>query len=252
MLPVERWLSSDELKRIYSSEYWNDIEIERKKEWWIDEKGAGQLLSYLESSGLQAEFNAAKKIIAALPGDKLIVADLAAGTGWASALLTRIPRVARVHAVEISDHRIGELFEKTFRLLDGDEAKIRRYLGSFYSLNFSDSSIDVAFLSQAFHHADKPFFLLMEIHRVLKQGGSVILAGEHFINFARIIKRFIKSTLIERKPSLSFYSLFPPDPVLGDHYYRISDYYFLAYSLGFKIELYRLDTGNAMYILTKT
>ena len=31
LAPVERWITDDELKDIYSSSYWNDIEDEKRK-----------------------------------------------------------------------------------------------------------------------------------------------------------------------------------------------------------------------------
>ena len=30
--PILEWLNSEEIKKIYSSSYWNDIEVEKKKD----------------------------------------------------------------------------------------------------------------------------------------------------------------------------------------------------------------------------
>ena len=33
--PIQQWISNQALESVYSSQYWNDIEAEKKKEWWI-------------------------------------------------------------------------------------------------------------------------------------------------------------------------------------------------------------------------
>jgi ubiquinone/menaquinone biosynthesis C-methylase UbiE len=252
MIPVVSWLSQEELSEIYSSSYWNDLEKEKQKAWWIeDDQQKDRLIDYLRTSSLLDEFADAQSVILKTGQQNLVVADLAAGTGWASALLSKLDQVQAVHSVDISQHRIGSLFEHTCLALQANQWKINRYLGSFYSLELNDSSIDVVFLSQAFHHAHQPFLLLQEISRVLKQGGMALLIGEHHISSLKIIKRIFKTLLQEGRFTTNFYELFKPHPIMGDHYYRVSDYFFIAKSLGFNVLLSRLRSGNAMYILTK-
>ena len=78
-----------------------------------------------------------------------------------------------------------------------------------------------------------------------------LLIGEHHISSLKVIKRIFKTLLQEGRFTTDFYELFKPDPIMGDHYYRVSDYFFIAKSLGFNVLLSRLRSGNAMYILTK-
>ncbi|MCB9721132.1 MAG: class I SAM-dependent methyltransferase [Candidatus Omnitrophica bacterium] len=249
---VEKWISDEELNSVYSSTYWNDVEQERSKFWWIEGGDYEKCRTYLESGHLMHEFQRSIEYIDALRGESLRVADLAAGIGWTSVLLSRLSKVAEVHSVEISKHRIGPLFEQCVEMFAGEVDKIYRYLGSFYDLHFDDRSMDVIFMSQAFHHADKPFKLLAECDRVLKPGGRIIIVGEHYMSRYKIFKRILTSLAMNKKWTTNFYELFPPDEELGDHYYRVSDYYFLFGSMGFKLQHYSVASDRLIYVADKS
>jgi len=250
---VVNLLADKDLSTVYSSEYWNSIEDEKKKHWWIDDNGE-LLIDFLNKSGLLDEYKSAESYIKQSKSSCLIsVADLAAGTGWTSAFISRLPEVGVIHAIEISRHRLGELFEKTVKVLQGDPNKIKRYLGSFYDTKLGDATIDVVILSQAFHHSDEPHLLLAEVSRILKNGGKALLIGEHFIGWKTFLKRCVSVLVRERRFTISFFDLFPPDSASegGDHYYRVSDYFLMAKKFGFNISMQKLKSKNVMYILTK-
>jgi SAM-dependent methyltransferase len=251
MRNVENWLSEEQLDAIYTSSYWNNVDEEKKKHWWIEAGDYAKCLDYLESSKLLYQYRESEKFIGDSLQDSLIVADLAAGIGWTSALLSKLPQVSEVHSVEISKHRLGPLFEHSVKMLTGEDSKIFRYLGSFYDLHFENNSIDVIYLSQAFHHADKPLNLLVECDRVLKNRGRIVLVGEHHIGVKRIIKRFLFTLLRRKKVTADFYELFPPDEVLGDHYYKRSDYYFMFGAMGYDVKHQALDGENVIYVADK-
>lgn len=248
---VQRWLSEEELSRLYTAAYWNDIEEEKKKEWWIEDGNYERCRRYLRRSRLMHEFRQAEEFIREIPGSHLRVADLAAGIGWTSALLSRIDTVAEVHSVDISIHRIERLFPHSVAMFDGEGCKVQRYLGSFYDLKLDDASLDVIFLSQAFHHADRPLQLMIECDRVLRNGGRIIMVGEHGIGTLRLVKRFIKVLLQQGKVVTDFRALFPPDPVLGDHYYRRSDYYFLFDAMSYAVKHRVASTGQTIFVADK-
>ena len=251
MRTIEKWLTDEELKSIYTSLYWNDIEEEKKKEWWIEDGDYEKCLNYLKTSKLLYEYKEAEKFVKDFKGKSLKIADLAAGIGWTSALLSKLPNIGEIHAVEISKHRLGSLFENSVRMFSGEEKKIFRYLGSFYDLKFKNKSIDIIFLSQAFHHADKPLKLLIECDRVLKYNGRIILVGEQYIGYKKIIRKFL-SILVKRKSVVTnFYKMFKADHMLGDHYYRHSDYDFIFVSMGYDLKHQHLDTKNVIYIADK-
>jgi SAM-dependent methyltransferase len=249
--PVQRWLSDDELNVIYTSSYWNDIEAEKTKEWWIEDGSYERCRNYLEGSKLLLEYRQAELLVGEMPGRELQIADLAAGIGWTSALLSRLESVAAVHCVEISCHRLERLFPHSLAMFQGNGAKIRRYLGSFYELKLADGSIDAVFLSQAFHHADRPMKLISECDRILKPGGRIILVGEHWIRSGAVIRRFLTTLLRRRRFVTDFRSLFPPDPVFGDHYYRRSDYHLLFSTMGYRVRDQVAATGHLLYVADK-
>ena len=188
MRDVVSQITEKQLENIYTSEYWNDINEEKKKEWWIEDGNYKRCLNFLNQS-LMTEYKSSETFINNYNGDNIKVADLAAGIGWTSVLISKLKKVKEVHSVEISKHRIGILFENSVKMLLGEENKLFRYLGSFYDLKFGDNSIDIVYMSQAFHHADAPLKLLYECDRVLKDNGRIILVGEHYIGIKRILIR---------------------------------------------------------------
>jgi ubiquinone/menaquinone biosynthesis C-methylase UbiE len=251
LTPVQRWLSAEELGRIYTSGYWNDVEAERHKEWWIEDGDYDRCRRYLQRSKLLSEYEQAEKFVRDLPGRDLQVADLAAGIGWTTALLSRIESVAEVHAVEISGHRLERLFPHCMSMFGGRCEKVRRYLGSFYDLKLPERSMDVVFLSQAFHHANRPLRLMAECDRVLKSAGRIVMVGEHVVGLAWLVRRCVKVLLTQGRATLSFRKLFPPDAVLGDHYYRLSDYEFLFDAIGYRLEHCVAATGQRIFVADK-
>lgn len=254
MKPVTRWLSDQQLAQIYTAEFWNDVATEKTKEWWIGDGDYTRCMEYLASSGLLREYAQAERFVrefAAGRPSPIVVADLAAGIGWTSANLSKVDEVSEVCAVEISEHRLDGLFEHAVKMMSGDETKIARYLGSFYDLQFDDGSIDLVFLSQAFHHADNPFRLLTECDRVLRPGGRIIITGEHFASMRLILRRFASLLVRQHRLTTNFFELFPPDPVLGDHYYRASDYSFMFGTIGYALQHELVDNSKCIYIADK-
>ncbi len=254
LAPIERWVDDTFLNSIYSSQYWNDLEEEKGKEWWIadgSEAAFARLRGYLEGSGLLDDYRIAERFVAQLPRRDLTVADLAAGIGWTASLFSRLPNVASVHAVEISRHRLDLLLPQAVRMFGGDAAKVKRSLGSFYELKFPPQSLDVVFLASAFHHAANPLRLLTETDRVLRPGGYLILTGENVIGTWNIVRRMIRTLLRERRLCTNFYELFPPEEAMGDHYYRISDYYFFNQLLGYRVVSFDVSRHRTATIIAE-
>jgi ubiquinone/menaquinone biosynthesis C-methylase UbiE len=251
MEAVERWLPEQEAHQVYTAGYWNDLDTERRKELWIDADDHESCRRYLESSKLLLEYQEAEPYVRQMSGQQLQVVDLAAGIGWTSALLSKLGNVAEVHAVDISWHRLELQFPHCVTMLGGRAEKIRRYLGSFYDLKLADHSMDVAFLSHAFHHADDPRKLLTECDRVLKANGRIVVVGEHEIGALMIVRRFLAVLLRQRMLVTGFHRLFPPDPVLGDHYYRRTEYKQLFASAGYRLRHHLAASGNAIYVADK-
>jgi ubiquinone/menaquinone biosynthesis C-methylase UbiE len=183
--------------------------------------------------------------------ENLRILDLAAGIGWTSALLSKLPCVAEVHAVEISRHRLELLFPHAVTMFAAQADKIHRYLGSFYDIQLSKQSMDVVYLSQAFHHAERPLHLLTECDRILKPGGRILIIGEPGITRRQVARRFLATIIRSGKIVTDFYQLFPPDRESGDHYYRVADYYFMFRSSGYRLQHVTLGSGNVAFVADK-
>lgn len=251
MREIDSWLTDAELGAIYSTEYWNDIEAEKHKPWWIEDGDYDRCRHYLEASRLMLEYRQAESWVREMSRESLRILDLAAGIGWTSALLSKLDCVAEVHAVEISRHRLERLFPHAVVMFAAREDKIHRYLGSFYDLQLPKQSMDVVYLSQAFHHADRPLQLVTECDRILRPGGRLLIIGEPRITRRQVIRRFFGELLRTRKIVLDFYELFPTDRESGDHYYRRADYYFMFRSLGYRFQHKALASGNIAYVADK-
>jgi ubiquinone/menaquinone biosynthesis C-methylase UbiE len=177
--------------------------------------------------------------------------DLAAGIGWCSAEFSKLNCINKVHAVEISKHRLDLLFPKAMKMFDGVNKKVNRYLGSFYDIKLPSKSIDIVFMSQAFHHAENPFKLMCESDRLVKDDGTIILMGEHYIGYFRMLKRIVSHFMKTGKINFNFHKLWKPDIKLGDHYYRVKDYYFMFEILGYDLTHIKIDSNSVIYIANK-
>jgi predicted methyltransferase len=117
------------------------------------------------------------KAVGLRPG--MVVADIGAGTG----LFTRLfaPLVVpegKVYAVDIA-----ESFVKHIERQAAAEglANVQGIVCTPDSVNLPPESIDLAFLSDVYHHFEFPYKTMRSIHRALKPRGAVVL-----IDFQRI------------------------------------------------------------------
>lgn len=245
---TERWLSEAEVREIEYAEYWNDVEAEREKPWNIADGDFARLEGYLAETGLRDDLHACLGAIGRpLSGSGI---DLAAGTLWAAPLLLAAGDVQRLYCLEFSRHRLLELGPRVLDHYGVDHDRIVLAYGSFYELRLPDDALDFAFLSQAFHHADRPAALLAELRRVLRPGGVAILVGEHVVRprdyaayYARALASLAPGGVRRRVPGADAEirrtlrpraaDLLPTDPVLGDHAYDRADYARLFETAGF-------------------
>lgn len=98
------------------------------------------------------------------------IADLGAGEGLISQLLAR--RAAQVWCIDNSPRMVEvgtELAEKN------GLANLAYKLGDIENVPLDDASVDLAILSQALHHAQRPATALAEAHRILRPGGQLLL-----------------------------------------------------------------------------
>jgi ArsR family transcriptional regulator len=111
-----------------------------------------------------------------------VVADLGAGEGTLAQLLAQ--RAKHVIAVDHSQKMVtlGKKLAKENGLKNLDYR-----LGDIEALPIDDKSVDLAFLSQALHHAANPEHALREAHRILKPRGRLVILDllQHTFDKAR-------------------------------------------------------------------
>lgn len=190
-----------------------------------------------------------------LCGEDARVLDLGCGAGWLTALLTREPHVREVVAWDGSPRLLGEL-PVTVDLLGGSIDKVESVCGEFLPLLIEDGSIDLAVMSSAFHHSDRPGDLLDELRRVLRPGASLVLLNEtpwHRLAMAAFSLRMAatalanligpRSRLRHTGHLAADHALY--DSKLGDRAMTLPQWRHLARSCGWSISA--LDTGLPSY-----
>jgi ArsR family transcriptional regulator len=100
----------------------------------------------------------------------LVIADLGAGEGTFSLLLAQ--RAERVIAVDNAEKMVeyGASVARQHGVANLDYRQ-----GDLEALPIGGGEVDVAFLSQALHHARHPARAVAEAHRILKPGGRIVV-----------------------------------------------------------------------------
>ena len=101
---------------------------------------------------------------------KITIADLGAGEGLVSQLLAR--RAAKVWCIDNSPRMVEVGTELAAK---NDLANLTYKLGDIENVPLPDGSVDLAILSQALHHAQKPAAAVEEAFRILKPGGQLVV-----------------------------------------------------------------------------
>jgi len=100
--------------------------------------------------------------------------ELGAGTGYFSLNLMLEGLIARTTASDISPGMLDALARNAERL----ELDVRTVLADAEQLPLPDASFDLVIGHAILHHLPDPARALAECHRVLRPGGTVVVAGE--------------------------------------------------------------------------
>ncbi len=103
------------------------------------------------------------------------VLDLAAGTCWATARLSRVPAVEEVTAVDLSPSFLAGTGNRMLEVCAADRAKVRLLASTFERVPRPDATYDAVFLIAAIHHALAPIRVLREAFRMLKPTGTLFV-----------------------------------------------------------------------------
>ncbi len=253
---IEEWITDSEKNKIIYSQYWNDDEVEKSKEWYVLNGNFSKMEQYLWKTGLSEDLKQCINILKTNFNRLLsgVGIDLAAGNLWAAPYLFDYGDVDKLYCLEYSMHRLTKLGPVVLEHYNVPKEKIVLVLGNFYNLHIDDNTLDFVFMSSAFHHAEKPDKLLEEICRVLKPEGVVIIIGEHIVKYYKyLIKHLLKFTIsrllherfqqklfgktfrVERL-LLTKNKLLSPDSISGDHYYTDKEYRIMFSKYGFRMK----------------
>ena len=110
----------------------------------------------------------AETLLALMP--RLVIADLGAGEGTFSQLLAR--RAKKVVAIDNSEKMVeyGAALARKHGVKNLEYRK-----GDIEAVPLRDASVDLAFFSQALHHAPHPQRAVSEAYRIVKPGGRIVV-----------------------------------------------------------------------------
>jgi ArsR family transcriptional regulator len=110
----------------------------------------------------------AETMLALMP--PMVIADLGAGEGTFSQLLAR--RAKKVIAIDNAEKMVefGSALAKKHGV-----SNLEYRLGDIENIPIKNDSVDLAFFSQALHHATHPLNAVSEAWRILKPGGRIVI-----------------------------------------------------------------------------
>lgn len=121
-----------------------------------------------------------KEIVEACQIDPgMTIADIGAGTGLFTRLFAdAVGKNGIVYAVDISPKFLEHIRDSAAKM---NLSNVKTILGNDYSAELPESSIDVVFICDTYHHFEFPSRMMTSIHKALKPHGRVVL-----IDFIRV------------------------------------------------------------------
>jgi ubiquinone/menaquinone biosynthesis C-methylase UbiE len=108
------------------------------------------------------------------------IADIGAGTGFFSLLFARaVGPAGRVYAVDISPAFLEEIRRRAAE--EYHVENLETVLNDQHGIGLPEDSLDLAFLSDTYHHLEHPQRMLASIASALRDGGELVI-----IDFRRI------------------------------------------------------------------
>lgn len=174
------------------------------------------------------------------------VLDLGGGSGWLSAFLSKYENVEKISLIDSSKYFLEKMAPGIFKIMNGIESKIERIEGLFAPLLVPDETYDVVVICSSLHHAENMEALLIELHRVIKKSGWLIVLNEtpfsnvaYFKAVTRVYLSIAKNTMLKRykiqAPAISS-SGFLYDAILGDRMYPLWYWKKAFYKINFRVD----------------
>jgi SAM-dependent methyltransferase len=159
------------------------------------------------------------------------VLEIGAGTGWCSSLISTLPDVTKIYAVDYDPISVEHLMPQVQRSLGAQAHKIERVLGSFNNIPL-ESEVDFIFSIGALHHSENLFHTLKECFKALKPGGSLVAVEPTFADNetnTQILERAmgINQGLVKKHGLTTTFT------DNSNHYYRLCEFLTAAYAAKF-------------------
>ncbi|MFH2011552.1 MAG: class I SAM-dependent methyltransferase [Pseudomonadota bacterium] len=160
--------------------YWNDIEKEKKKPFFIENTEDPKLMNFLQNeSNLQKCFEDALQFATAFGYIRGRILEIGAGVAWTSALLSKIPEVIEVNAIDFSEHRLLKIAPLVFTQFKGNASKFNPIVGDFLNIDFDGcDKFDAVIFCQALYMFQNIQDVLSKTHSLLRQEGMVLITCE--------------------------------------------------------------------------
>ena len=106
--------------------------------------------------------------------------ELGAGGGYFSQVISRLPQVTEVVALDLSKDMINTFREPYAELTRPEFAKIQYVVDDMNTFGMKYGSFDTVIFCASFHHSPDHVQSLEQAWQILRPGGSLILHGEHY------------------------------------------------------------------------
>jgi ubiquinone/menaquinone biosynthesis C-methylase UbiE len=129
-------------------------------------------IDWLEREEREMEENTSLllKNLAVKPG--MVVADIGAGSGYHSALLSKMVGTGKVFAVDVEPEMIAYL---NARIKQEKLSRIVPVLSTEQKVSLPENTIDMMLLVDVYHEFSFPYEMALSMRAALKQGGKLVL-----------------------------------------------------------------------------
>lgn len=129
-------------------------------------------IDWLEREEREMEENTSLllKNLAVKPG--MVIADIGAGSGYHSALLSKMVGTGKVFAVDVEPEMIAYLNE---RIKQEKLSRIVPLLSTEQKLSLPENSVDMMLLVDVYHEFSYPYEMALSMRAALKSGGKLVL-----------------------------------------------------------------------------
>ena len=110
------------------------------------------------------------KNLAVKPG--MVIADIGAGSGYHSALLSKMVGTGKVFAVDVEPEMIAYLNE---RIKQKKLSRIVPVLSTEQKVSLPENTIDMMLLVDVYHEFSYPYEMALSMRAALKRGGKLVL-----------------------------------------------------------------------------